>query len=125
MTLYDQQAQDPIRTPYTTCGKEIIPLSDVILVYDMFFGEEILSSGIVLLNDNATDRGIHPRWAKVYAVGKKHQAHVSKDEWVLIEHGRWGRAIIVNLEGFNEPISLRQADPKALLMSSKTDPSII
>jgi co-chaperonin GroES (HSP10) len=71
------------------------PLHDKVLVVDLQRGEQKTATGIVLLDDDASTRGIHPRWGKVYAKG-----HTNKDEydignWVLIEHGRWTRAMNV------------------------------
>jgi co-chaperonin GroES (HSP10) len=45
------------------------PLTDNVIVIDMNFGEQVTNSGIILRSDNGKAHGVHPRWAKVYAVG--------------------------------------------------------
>jgi co-chaperonin GroES (HSP10) len=99
-------------------AEEIIPIGNDVLIYDLFFGEQITNAGVIILDDDKKDRGIHPRWAKVYAVGPKNNSEIKPEQWVLIEHGRWSR-------GFDLPsgITVRRADPKALLMVSDVDPN--
>lgn len=70
----------------------VTPLRDKVIVTDMNFGEEKTASGIVLTSDNAKGSGVHPRWAKVFAIGPE-QKDVKVGDWVLLEHGRWSRAI--------------------------------
>ena len=103
----------------------IIPIKNNILVYDMYFGEQVTKSGIIMMDDNLTDRGIHPRWAKVYAVGPTCKLDVKPEQWILIEHGRWSRGI--DLHDIDPDIEygktiVRQVDPKACLMVTDTDP---
>lgn len=73
------------------------PLGDTILVHNMEKGERTLKSGIVLLNDDGKEHGIRSRWAEVYAVGPQ-EKHIAPGQWVLIQHGRWSRAIEVNAD---------------------------
>ena len=47
--------------------------------------------GIILVDDDGSAEGIHPRWGKVYAVGNL-QEDVTVGQWVLVSHGRWSRA---------------------------------
>jgi hypothetical protein len=110
-----EMKQDEIRPIIS--AKEIIPLHKDVLVYDMYFGETVTSSGIIVLDDDKKERGIHPRWAKVYAVGSE-QKDIIKDQWILIEHGRWSRGI--DIEDLN--ITVRRVDPKAILGTSDTNP---
>jgi hypothetical protein len=76
--------------------KGITPIKNHVIVTDMNFGERQLSSGLVLLGDDAKSSGIRPRWAKVYAVGPEQQ-DVVPEQWILIEHGRWTRGIKVEI----------------------------
>ena len=48
---------------------EIEPLGKRVLVEGMHFGETKTKSGLILVADDGTQAGIHPRWAKVYAIG--------------------------------------------------------
>ena len=100
-------------------GKTIKPLSNNVIVRDMSFEGRTLDSGIVLLGDDGKTDGIRPRWARVYAVGEE-QTDVSVGQWVLMEHGRWSRGIKITQEG--EELTIRRADPEAIMMVSDTEP---
>jgi len=95
------------------------PLTDNVIVIDMNFGEQITNSGIVIQSDNGKAHGVHPRWAKVYAVGPE-QKDVSVGQWVLIEHGRWTRGIKIE-DDEGEKI-IRKIDTKCMLMISDEAP---
>ena len=74
-----------------TVENDITPLKKRVLVSDMHFGETKSKGGIIMVDDDGTAEGIHPRWGKVYAVGKL-QDDVKVGEWVMVAHGRWSRA---------------------------------
>jgi co-chaperonin GroES (HSP10) len=101
---------------------KIKPLRDTIFVTDMEFGEQKSTGGIVVLSANGKSRGIHPRWAKVWAIGDD-QKHIKVGEWILIEHGRWTRT--VEMETETEVIEIRMVDNKAILMTSDEQPTDI
>ncbi len=86
-------------------------LPNDVLVADMYFGEKLVN-GIVIMGDDKVERGIRPRWAKVYAVGKKHQHNFKKGQWILIKHGRWSRGM---MDQFDEA-DLRKVDPNDILL---------
>ena len=69
----------------------------------------------------AGERGIRPRWARVYAVGPE-QKDVSEGEWILLEHGRWtvGQDL-TEVEG-QPPIRIWLADHDAILAVSAEKP---
>jgi co-chaperonin GroES (HSP10) len=98
------------------------PLHDKVLVKDMDFGEQKSASGIVILDDNGKDRGIHPRWAKVYSVGPEHKDEYSVGDWILVEHGRWTRGIEFDDGTTEKPFTLRMVDTKCVMMWSKEKP---
>ena len=77
-----------------TVENDIIPLKKRVLVSDMHFGETKSKGGIILVDDDGTAQGIHPRWGKVYAVGRL-QEDVKVGQWILVAHGRWSRAFKV------------------------------
>ena len=101
---------------------EIKPLHDSIIVTDMSFEGRQLSSGIVLLGDDGKTDGIRPRWARVYAIGPE-QRDVCVGQWVLVEHGRWSRGVKIIRDG--EEITIRRADPEAVIFVSDTQPDNI
>ena len=96
------------------------PLDNKVLVYEMEFGMEKSVGGIFLPSDDGKSTGIHPRWAKVYAIGPN-QLDVKVGEWILLEHGRWSRGINYRTpEG--DDIVIRLADTNAILMSTDEKP---
>ena len=69
----------------------LTPIHDKVIVTDLERGEKTTKAGIIMLDDStvaAGERGIRPRWARVYAVGPE-QKDVTVGEWILLEHGRW------------------------------------
>ena len=97
------------------------PLDNKVLVHEMEFGIEKSQGGIFLPSDDGKSAGIHPRWAKVYAIGPN-QIDVKVGEWILLEHGRWSRGINYRTpEG--DDIVIRLADLNAMLMSTDEKPS--
>ena len=98
----------------------IRPLDKKVLVCEMEFGMEKSAGGILLHSDDGKSTGIHPRWAKVYAVGPNQQ-EVKVGEWILLEHGRWSRGINYRTPEGND-IVIRLADNNAILMSADEKP---
>lgn len=76
---------------YITSGK-LVPIDDHVIVVDMEDEGERVINGIIIPAETGSDRGIRPRWGKVYAVGPN-QEDVKVGEWILVEHGRWTRGI--------------------------------
>jgi co-chaperonin GroES (HSP10) len=102
-----------------TVDYDITPLKKRVLVSDMHFGETKTAGGIILTDDDGTESGIHPRWAKVYAVGKE-QEDVRVGEWLLIAHGRWSRALKVKKDGVE--LEVRMIDENDILLVSAEEP---
>jgi co-chaperonin GroES (HSP10) len=98
----------------------IKPLHDKVLVADMNFGEQRSSGGIVMLGDDGKDHGIHPRWARVYAVGPDHKEEYNVGDWVLVEHGRWSRGIEVDEDG--DKLTIRLIDNNCVMLWDKEQP---
>jgi co-chaperonin GroES (HSP10) len=99
--------------------EKLRPLGNNVLVKDMNFSGRTLSSGIVLLGDDATTTGIRPRWAQVFAVGPEQQ-DVAPGQWILVEHGRWSRGIEVEVD--HEQFTLRRVDPDCIMFVSDQSP---
>jgi co-chaperonin GroES (HSP10) len=99
---------------------KIIPLHDNVFVTDMNFDEQITATGIVIPSDDGKDIGIKPRWGRVYAVGHEQQ-DVKVGEWILIEHGRWTRAIKV-IEDDGSERKIFRVDTNGILMSADEPP---
>ena len=99
---------------------KLIPLHDNVFVTDMNFDEQVTATGIVILSDDGKDAGIKPRWGRVYAVGHEQQ-DVKVGEWILVEHGRWTRAIKVIDEDGSERKIFR-VDTNCILISADEPP---
>lgn len=100
---------------------KIVPLKDKVLVSGMNFEGQRTVSGIIIPSDNGKVSGIHPRWARVWAVGPE-QKDIKVGDWILVEHGRWTRGIEYELED-GEIIELRMVDLPAVMMSADEPPN--
>jgi co-chaperonin GroES (HSP10) len=105
---------------HTVKDRDIKPLGKRILVANMTFGEKKTRGGIILLDDDGKDSGIHPRWCQVYAVGPK-QDDVSIGQWLLVAHGRWSRALKVIKE--DQELDVRMIDENDVLLVSDEKPN--
>ena len=102
-----------------TVDHDITPLKKRVLVSDMHFGETRSKGGIILVDDDGSESGIHPRWAKVYAIGNK-QEDVKVGQWILVSHGRWSRALKVKKDGIE--LEVRMIDENDILLLSDEEP---
>ena len=100
--------------------RDIQPLGKRVLVSKMRFGEKKTRGGIILLDDDGTEAGIHPRWSQVYAVGPK-QEDVKVGQWILVAHGRWSRALKVVNDA--EELEVRMVDENDILIVSDEEPA--
>jgi co-chaperonin GroES (HSP10) len=102
-----------------TVENDIVPLKKRVLVSNMKFGEVKTKGGIIMPDDDGSEHGIHPRWAKVYAVGSQ-QEDVNVGEWVMVAHGRWSRAFKVKKQ--DTELEVRMIDENDILLVSENDP---
>ena len=109
---------------------DIVPLKKRVLVSDMHFGETKSKGGIILVDDDGTAEGIHPRWAKVYAVGNK-QEDVKVGQWILVAHGRWSRAFKIKRKekgsagDISVELEVRMIDENDILLVSDDEPEFM
>lgn len=101
---------------------KIKPIRDKVIVHNMHFGDQKSSGGLIILGDDGKDRGIYPRWGQVFAVGPEHREDFNVGDWVLIEHGRWTRGILLELENGNET-TVRMVDNKCIIMWAAEKPN--
>ena len=102
-----------------TVDNDITPLKKRVLVSKMHFGEVKSKGGIILIDDDGSAEGIHPRWAEVYAIGNK-QEDVKVGQWILVSHGRWSRALKVKKD--NVELEVRMIDEDDILLVSDNEP---
>jgi co-chaperonin GroES (HSP10) len=99
---------------------KIRAIKDHVIVSEMNFDEMKTAGGIVLRSDNAKAHGVKPRWGKVYCVGPDQQ-DVKVGQWILVEHGRWTRAMDIN-DG-NGKITIHRIDTNGMLAVSDEAPT--
>ena len=104
----------------TVQGK-ILPIRDNVFVTDMSFDEQISAGGIYIPSDDGKTEGIKPRWGRVYAIGPQ-QKDIQVGEWILIEHGRWTRAITIE-ESDGTIRKIFRVDTNCMLMSADDKPT--
>ena len=92
---------------------DIVPIKDHVLVQDMNFQAPKTKGGVLLPNDDGENRGIRPRWAKVYSIGPE-QKEIKVGEWALVDHGRWTRGVLIQKPDGSELV-LRRVDFKDIL----------
>jgi len=95
-------------------GSIVSPLADVILVYGMEHGDQILSSGIIIPDDNGKSSGIRPRACIVYSVGNNID-YIKPEEKILVSHGRWSRGFKIKEKDGSIKV-VRRVDPKDILL---------
>jgi len=96
-------------------------IGERVLVTDMYFGEQKTASGLIINNDDGTTRGIYPRWGKVYDKGPRNKDDYNVGDWILIEHGRWTRAMA--LETDEGELEVRMVDAECVLAFSNEKPN--
>lgn len=99
---------------------QLRPLHDSVLVTEMNFGERKTLGGIVIPGDDAKDRGIRPRWGRVFAVGPDQQ-EIKIGQWICVGHGRWTRGITVKDEQGQHVV--RRVDNNDILLVSDEQPT--
>ena len=93
--------------------KSLRALHKHVVVTDMKFDEKISYGGIIIPYSDGKLEGIHPRWGRVYAVGKD-QKDVDVGQYVLVRHGRWTRGIEIE-DAAGERV-IRRIDPDDILL---------
>jgi co-chaperonin GroES (HSP10) len=96
--------------------KSIKALQDHVLISDMNFKEKLSHGGIVIPNSDGKLEGIHPRWARVYAIGRR-QKDIAVGQYVLVKHGRWTRGVEIE-DAVGQRHTLRRIDQNDILLVS-------
>jgi co-chaperonin GroES (HSP10) len=106
-------------TPTRINGKHFTPYKDKVLVSELDHGVKQTAGGIILIDDNMTERGVRERWAKIFAIGSE-VVDFEVGQWVLIKHGRWTNGM--DFEFDDETTRVWMIDPEAVLLISDEDP---
>ena len=105
---------------YQKFSGTITPLADHVLVCDMETGERVTAGGIIVGDDNGKDRGIRPRWCRVYKVGAN-VTDFKAGDWIYVEHGRWTWAMDFTDET-GADLKLQRVDIQGVLGVSEEKP---
>ena len=95
-------------------------IRDHVLVTDMEFGDVKTEAGIIIQSDDGKAHGVHPRWAKVYAIGPE-QTEVKIGQWILVEHGRWTR--IHKIDDGDSEKNVQRVESDAIMLVSNEPPN--
>lgn len=97
------------------------PIKNNVFVTDIEGGSlTVTAGGIIRTDDNGKDRGIRPRWGRIWAIGPD-VYDIEVGEWVFIEHARWTNAIDLALP--NGKVRVWKIDwPNAVLLATQDDP---
>jgi co-chaperonin GroES (HSP10) len=100
--------------------KKLKPVGNRVLVSDMHFGEQTTESGLIISNDNGKERGIYPRWGRVYAKGPQNKGPYNIGDWILIEHGRWTRGLDIEID--DNKVEVRMVETESILCWANEKP---
>lgn len=92
------------------------PLKDKVFVSDLDSGMKLTNGGVILPDDDMTERGIRERWARVVAIGPEVD-DLEVGDWILVKHGRWSN----KLEFADKNLWMVEY-PESVLLVSKEDP---
>jgi co-chaperonin GroES (HSP10) len=90
----------------------IHPLKNVVLVRDIEQGDKVTRGGIIIIDDNGTNKGIRPRTCIVYKVGRDVD-FVKPGDKILVSHARWTRGVNVDIDG--DKFLMHMVDNKDIL----------
>ncbi len=101
---------------------DVKAIGNRVLVTNMYFGEQTTKGGLIIANDDGKTRGIYPRWCKVYDKGPENNDEYNIGDWILVEHGRWTRAMKVKTDSSSEEFELRMVEAESILAMSDEKP---
>lgn len=101
---------------YHTVASDVEPIEDHVLIDAIESTGERIVNGLIIPGENSTERGIRPRWARIYKVGPK-QEDVQPGQWALVKHGEWTRGVLIGGKVY------RRINPKEIFLVSDEQPS--
>lgn len=99
---------------------DIVPIKDRVFVTDLDNGEKITRGGIIIKDDDMTERGMRDRWARVFKVGPD-VTDLAPGQWILVKHGRWTQGIKVESETGDTKLWLVEY-PESVIAVADEDP---
>jgi len=102
--------------------KNVRAIGNRVLVTEMDFGEQKTASGLIITSDDGKERGVYPRWGKVYSKGPDNKDDYAIGQWILVEHGRWTRGMNIETPEDGE-ITIRMVEAESVLAYSDSKPN--
>lgn len=99
------------------------PLKNNVFVTDLDSGPHATAAGIIIPDDNFSERGVHPRWARVWAIGPEVQ-DIEIGEWIYVQHARWTNSIDLAMPKGVVRI-WRVEWPESVLLAAAEDPRTV
>jgi co-chaperonin GroES (HSP10) len=104
----------------TIKAKTFTPRKDHVWITDLDHGHKFTKAGLIIPDDDMTNRGIRARWGRVYMVGPD-VTEVKVGQWIMTEHGRWTNKTVIEIDGVS--VDLWRVDwPKAVMLVTDEDP---
>lgn len=98
-----------------TTASEIEAIADHIIIDAIESTGERVVNGLILPGEDSNERGIRPRWARVFKVGPD-QDSVETGQWILVKHGEWTRGTLIGDKVY------RRVNPKEIYLVSDGQP---
>ena len=98
-----------------TEASDVEAICDHVLIDGLETFAERVVNGLIIPNEDQTERGIRPRWAHVFKVGPEHDS-VKPGDWVLVKHGSWTRGTMIDGKVY------RRIDPKEIYLVADEQP---
>ena len=109
-----------MQSKHRIIAEDFHPIRDNVFVTDLDSGPHRTPHGILIPDDNMTERGVRPRWAKVWRIGPD-VTEIKPGEWILIEHARWTTGI--DLELPDQIVRVWRIEwPTSVLVATDSDP---
>lgn len=100
---------------YHATASDIDAIEDHILIDVIESTGERVVNGLIIPGEDSTERGIRPRWVRVYKVGPN-QDEVKPGQWLLVKHGEWTRGTLIGDNVY------RRVNPKEIFLVSDEQP---
>ncbi len=103
------------------------PMKGKVFVTDLERGMAVTAGGIILKDDNMTNKGIKARWCKVALIGECDPTEidgVKVGDWVLVEHGRWTFGMDFVDEDTGKKVTIWHIETKAMMVACDEDPRL-
>jgi len=97
-------------------------LNNKILCHFIERGMQKSRGGIIMMDDDAREEGIRPRWMQVYSVGPDVK-EIKEGQWIMVEHGRWTHGMVMRKDDGTD-LTIWSAEEESVLLVSDEEPEM-